>query len=153
MSARPTRRMPLTGGPSPIESLEMQQFGRRVHDLRVARGMSQSDLARAIWGTTKDKNGYDVARNRDRISQYEMGRSIPEPQNLKALAEALGTSVEDLAPGVVMSTIDREAPAIQITAVAGHMDRVHVVLNKLVPLTVAAKIIAIVSEDEAANGE
>ncbi len=69
MSARPIRRVPPAGGLDGPEQIQMQEFGRRVHDLRMARGMSQSDLARAIGGTTKDARGYDVARNRDRISQ------------------------------------------------------------------------------------
>lgn len=59
--------------------------------------LSASEIARRIWGTTKDRRGYDVARNRDRIGHYLSGNSYPEPDNLAKLAEALGVAIEDIA--------------------------------------------------------
>jgi transcriptional regulator with XRE-family HTH domain len=60
-------------------------------------GMSSSELARQVWGTTTDKRGYTVARNRDRIGHYLAGTSYPEAENLAKLAAALGVPVETLA--------------------------------------------------------
>ena len=58
--------------------------------------LNASDVARRIWGPTKDKRGYEVARNRDRIGHYLNGTSYPEPDNLVELANVLKLPVEDL---------------------------------------------------------
>jgi transcriptional regulator with XRE-family HTH domain len=63
----------------------------------LKQGLSASEVARRVWGSTKDKRGYDVARNRDRIGHYLAGTSYPEPENLQLLADALGLPIEDLA--------------------------------------------------------
>lgn len=59
--------------------------------------VSASDLARIVWGSTTDKRGYSVARNRDRIGHYLSGTSYPEPENLQKIADALDVPVDDLA--------------------------------------------------------
>jgi transcriptional regulator with XRE-family HTH domain len=133
-------------GRSHTERLEVQAFARRLHDLMMAKGLSQSDLARAIWGKAVDGRGYDVAKNRDRISQYLKGLSVPEPVNMAKIARELGVTVTDLAPDAVASAIDRENPAISMTMVAGHTDKTHLQINQLVPLDTAAKIIALLNE-------
>jgi len=65
--------------------------------------LNASEVARRIWGVTKDGRGYDVARNRDRIGAYLAGTSYPEPANLEKLAAAVGVPVEEL-------LIERENP-------------------------------------------
>lgn len=146
MSGRATRRMaPSSGGPSPIKTLEMQEFGRRLHDIRSQNGMNQSDLARAVWGEHTGPDGKKSAKNRDRISQYEKGQSFPDPHNLARLAEALGVAPEVLAPDVVAATVDHENPAIQVTAVNGHFDKVHLRVNLLTSMVVAAKVLALLT--------
>lgn len=147
MSKAPTRRLPPAGGRTGIERLELQEFGRKLQSLLNARGMSQSDLARAVWGETQDNRGRMVARNRDRISQYVSGKGFPEPQNLARMAEVLDVPVEELAPDIVASAVDREDPAIQMTAVTGHMDKVYLRVNTLVSLAVAAQVIGLLSGD------
>lgn len=114
----------------------------------VQRGLSQSDLAREVWGTTTDTRGYTVAKNRDRIGAYLRGESLPEPQNLARLAEALGTKTEELAPDIVAATVDREAPELALTMVAGHPDKAHLQINKLVPIGLAVKIMGLLTEGE-----
>lgn len=146
MSARPRRLLPPAAGRTGVERLELQQFARRLHELMSQRGMSQSDLAREVWGTTTDTRGYTVAKNRDRIGAYLRGESLPEPQNLSRLAEALGAKTEELAPEIVASTVDRENPEIAMTMVAGHHDKVHLQINKLVSLALATKIIGLLAE-------
>ena len=147
MSGKPRRRLPPAAGASGIERLEMQEFARKLHDLRTSKGMSQSDLARAVWGETTDTKGNRVAKNRDRISQYEMGKSIPEPHNLVALAEALDVDAKELAPEVVAAAVDREEPEIQIVAVRGHPDKVHVIVNTLTSMATAAQIMALLTNE------
>lgn len=41
---------------------EYEDFARRLVDAMARKGMSQSDLARAVWGSTTDTRGRDVAR-------------------------------------------------------------------------------------------
>jgi transcriptional regulator with XRE-family HTH domain len=61
----------------------------------AGQNLSNSALARRIWGTTKDARGYDVSRNRDRISAYLSGDSLPNRDTRPKLAAALGlTEVE-----------------------------------------------------------
>jgi hypothetical protein len=62
----------------------------------AARGFNHSDVARAIWGTTKDTRGYEVARNRDRIGHYLAGTSYPELNTLYALAQAFSVFPDDI---------------------------------------------------------
>lgn len=135
-----------TGGPTQYEQIESERFARRLHQLMLEKGMSQSDLAREIWGTTTNAQGRNVARNRDRISVYLKGDTIPETKNLGLLAKALGVEPHELAPDIMASAVDRENPEIAMTAIAGHADKVHLRVNKLVPLPIAAKIIDMLSD-------
>jgi len=142
--------MPPAAGRTHVARVELEQFARRLHQMLTDRGMSQSDLAREIWGETKDSRGYSVAKNRDRISAYLRAESLPEPQNLAKIAEVLGVAPEDLVPDLTAATVDRERPEVAMTMVAGHTDRVHLQVNTLLPLGVAAQIIALI--DQAKQG-
>lgn len=140
MSARPRRLMPPTAGKTQVERVELDQFARRLHAAMNAKGMSNSDLARAVWGETKDGKGYTVAKNRDRIGVYLRGEGFPEPRTLAKLADALDTTPTDLAPEITAATVDRERPELAMTMVAGHPDKVHLQINSIVPLAIAVEI-------------
>lgn len=60
-------------------------WGRKIEKLMLAKGMRQSDLARACG----------LVRNP--ISTWINGRSYPSPLNLQKLARALGVTVADIA--------------------------------------------------------
>jgi len=79
------------------KSVLYQHFAEQLAAAMKEQGLNASEVARRIWGTKKDRRNYDVARNRDRIGHYLSGRSYPEPENLRKLAEALGIPVEQLA--------------------------------------------------------
>lgn len=151
MTAR-KRRLPAVGGKTPIKSFQLDEFARRLYARRTELGLSQSDLARTVWGETMDKRGYMVAKNRARISAYESGEHYPDQENLVALADALDMPVEQLAPDLYAASVDHEKPEISLTAVAGHPDKVHYQLNTLIPLEVAAEITMIVSRAKGALG-
>jgi transcriptional regulator with XRE-family HTH domain len=119
----------------------MEQFANRLYQLRNEKGWSRSDLARKIWGETTTRDGRKAAKNRDRISVYEMGKQCPDPHNLAKLAKALGTTPEELAPNITASTVERQNPEIALVAVAGHTDKVHLKVNKLVSMNIATMII------------
>jgi len=140
-----------TGGRTQVEKLEMDRFARRLYEMMNERGLSQSDLARKAFGTKTDKRGYEVARNRDRISVYLKGTSLPDPKNLQKIADALGVDPDELAPEIAASTIDRENPEVALTAIAGHGDKVHLQVNKLLPLSLASKIVSMIAAHDDTN--
>jgi transcriptional regulator with XRE-family HTH domain len=140
----PTRRLPPApagaAGRTRIMQMELEQFASKLQALRIAKDWSQSDLAREVWGETETRAGRKVAKNRDRISTYEMGKSWPDPHNLTKIANALGVSPEELAPDITAATVERQNPEIAVIAVAGHADKVHLKVNKLVPMSIATLI-------------
>jgi transcriptional regulator with XRE-family HTH domain len=145
--------MPPTAGKTHTQRHSLQQFARRLHELLTEKDMSGADLARAAFGTHVNKRtGYTEATGRDRISAYLAGKTYPEPRTLQKLADALGVTAEDLAPDAVAATVDRENPAISINMVEGHPDKVHLVVNKLVPLAVAMEIGSILAKLEDKGG-
>jgi hypothetical protein len=58
-----------------------QAFAAILRDAMTKAGVNPSEVARRVWGTTKDKRGVNVARNRDRIGHYLNGTSYPAPEN------------------------------------------------------------------------
>lgn len=146
MSRAPRRLLSASGGRTQYEKLELERFARKLHEAITAKGMSPSDLAAEVWGRTTDTRGYSVAKGRDRISVYLQGKSVPDPKNLAKIAEVLGMKVEDLAPDITASTVEKENPEIAMTMVAGHADKVYLRVNKLVPLALAAQIIQMLSD-------
>jgi transcriptional regulator with XRE-family HTH domain len=146
MSRLPHRLLASSGGPTQYEKHEIEMFSRRLHEAMIKKGLSQSDLAAMIWGRTKDQRGYDVAKGRDRISVWLRGKAIPDPQNLKKLADTLELDVAELAPDITAATVEKENPEIAMTMIAGHADKVFLRVNMLVPLALASKVIAMLSE-------
>lgn len=78
---------------------ELRQFGANVYVLRTRKGMKQTDLARAVFGDITLPRGQIAARNRDRITAYELGRGFPDKETLAKLAKALGVTVYELVGG------------------------------------------------------
>lgn len=145
MSRNPVYRLPPSDQPVQVE-LRNQEFARRLYKILVEKGWSQSDLARRAFGTKTDERGYTVAKGRDRISVYLRGQGYPEPKTLAKIAKVLRVSVEDLAPDIHSGTISRERPEVMIHQAAGHSDRVHLVVNKIVPNAVATRVMDLINE-------
>jgi transcriptional regulator with XRE-family HTH domain len=103
---------------------------------REAKGWSQSDLARVIWGLITSTRGYPVARNRDRISVYERGLSSPNGLHLKQLAAALGVAPADLLDGPAVGP----SPTFLITQAPTEPGKARLQVDMVVPFTVAAAI-------------
>jgi len=128
-------------------------FSKNLHKFLNERDMTQSDLARAIWGETTTPDGKTVAKGRDRISVYLKGNVVPAPATLRKLAEALDVPVEELAPDIMGVAVDRDNPEFAVSTIAGHPDKSYVRLNKLMPFRYALEIGAIVERaDRAAKG-
>lgn len=117
--------------------LGKQEFGRRLMKFMLDRGWNQSDLAR------------NANLGRDAISTYVRGRSFPEPKSLRALADALGKSTEELLPNSVTMAMDADtAPMLEIKQAAGHPDRVFIRINRMVTLQQAAEIFNVINRGE-----
>lgn len=137
------------GDSSPnIEIVRAETFARNLFKLMTDRGLSQSDLARALWGETTTPEGKTVAKGRDRISVYLKGRTVPTPATLKRLAEALSVPLEELAPDVMGAAVDRDNPEFSLSSVAGHPDKTFVRISKLMPLKYAVEIAQIIEKVE-----
>src|SRR5438477_11469960 len=101
------------GGRRPTTA-EKQQFARRLLELAQAKGWSQSDLARAAFGSVVDRQGRTAARRRDSISAYLSGRSFPDPRSLAALCRALAVAPQDLAAFALRRGGGDEEPMLEI---------------------------------------
>jgi transcriptional regulator with XRE-family HTH domain len=124
----------------------MREFARRLHLEMQKRQWSQSDLARAAFGSRKDRRGYNVAKGRDRISVYLRGKQRPEPKHLASIAAALSMKPEELAPGLHVTGINQVHPAVRMYSVEGQIDMSHLVVDMVMPMAVAAKIVSILAE-------
>ncbi len=143
----PTDANDVDGSPA-NEIVRSETFARNLHQAMLDRGMSQSDLARALWGETTTPEGRTVAKSRERISVYLRGRTIPTTQTLRSIAEVLGMTPEELAPNVIGAAVDRDNPEFSMSMVAGHSDKVFVRVSKLLPLHYAVEIANIIDRAE-----
>jgi hypothetical protein len=116
------------------------------------RGWSASDLARRIWGEVTTRNGKKAARNRAIISAILLKRSWPNSRTLKVIADALGMTVAELTghPAATAATrparVKRGGPEVSLVTLTALDDRralLHV--NKILPMDVAVKILALIS--------
>ena len=64
-----------------------EAFGSRLKRLIAAKGWSQSDFARQVWGSDKQ---------RERVSAYVNGKQFPGVKNLNLIAKVLGVTVGEL---------------------------------------------------------
>lgn len=119
-------------------------FIEKLRKLMHEKRLSQSALARKIWGEIEDPRGYKVARNRDRISSWLAGKSTPDLENLNKLAVVLDVSPDELLPHTEPlpgSHAQYGPPEITITSVAGTSPgTVLLQVNKMVPMPVALKV-------------
>jgi transcriptional regulator with XRE-family HTH domain len=64
-----------------------RRLGRRIAELRRARGLKQGELATLL------------VVPRGRLAKWEAGYNAPPPEDLVALSESLGVSVDELLTG------------------------------------------------------
>lgn len=119
-------------------AVERREFARRLQQTLLDRQMTQSDLARAMWGERVAKDGNTVARNRDLISKYINGKSVPERRTLNLMSEVLNVEADWLFPSIMGTGAEREAPEIEMRVLAG--GRALLRINALLPLAIAMSV-------------
>lgn len=120
--------------------LTKQQFGKRLYKLMLGKGWHQSELHR--------QSGLP----RDSISTYIRGKSLPTPQSLQKLAEALGVKPEELLPNHTESAIDEDTPSFEMKVSPNAPNTAWLRVNRLVSMPSALKIADILAHDDAING-
>lgn len=131
---------------TPLERAELDAFSRKLNELMARQGMSQSDLARAVWGSTIDPRGRDTAKNRDRISHYTRGSQLPEARTMKLLATALGVDPTELSPSRSLPSTPGSAREVSLTTIGGRSDVALVSVNKMLPMSYAVRVLALLAE-------
>jgi transcriptional regulator with XRE-family HTH domain len=134
-------------------------FAEKLQDAMTKAGLSKSEIARRIWGTTKDKRGFTVAKNRDRMGQYTSGATYPEPETLQKLADAVGVPVEELTsnpgptPGDHPAGQSRRTPSAStgeliLTELPAQPTKTRLQIDRVVHWKVAEQIRRILKEAE-----
>lgn len=139
----------LKAPPTPEQKKAQTEFAARLKKLMEERGMTQSSLARELWGTIKDGRGYEVARNRDRISVYLAGLGLPEEDNAKSMAKILGCTVEDLMGAEGMTkpiTRNRGTITTQMVMSEDRPGWMQVQVNVLMPMPKVAELVKMLDE-------
>lgn len=130
-------------GDTPLtpDALTRQEFGRRLHKILLEKRWNQSELAR------------QANMKRDSISAYVNGKRWPTPASQKAMADALGMTVDELFPNAIMHRIDDEVPAFEMKTAAGHPGQAWVRVNRWMSMASATKIAEILNIEDQRNVE
>ena len=126
---------------------EYATFAKLLRNAMLDRKMNASDLARAIWGTTTDPRGYEVAKNRDRVGAYLAGTGYPSRETLPRLCEAVGLD-PTLVPLPTRSSAPREfagTPDVTITLLTEHPGMCSMYIRKVIPVDIGMQIMTLVN--------
>ena len=138
-----TKGLPPSTAEIAVRRRKLKQLSRNVRHCRTAKFWSQSDLARECWGEYENpRTGRMSAKNRDRVSSIERGRSWPEAHTLALIASALGTTPEELAGETAAQIVEPEGQEFAMVAVG---DKVRLRVNKLVSMSIATQIMVLLN--------
>lgn len=106
-------------------------FAARLFRLMTQKGWNQAELARR------------AGLNRAAVNKYISGRSLPSPESLNNMAQALGISPLQLLPPGALGP--DPAPAAPQVSLAGRPDgRGLLTINAVVPMETALQVLALV---------
>lgn len=114
------------------------EFARRLQAAMIAKGMQQSDLARAAEIHLPKGKRF----GRDSISLYIRAKSLPGPLHLKALCAALGAKPEELLPTRGIPAAGDSAPTLDARDLGDGNTWLRI--NQAVPWDDAIKIMQLV---------
>lgn len=118
------------------DQIVRDQFSRRLYKALVAKGWTQSELARQV--------GFQRAA----ISSYIQARSLPTPANLSKLGKALGMAPEELLPPVGEVLADVAAPLDAFSFKEVGNGQVRLQVNKIVSMPTAMEVIGLINRDQ-----
>ena len=113
-----------------------QEFGRLLYQAMLAKGWTQSELARQA----------DISR--DKVSTYIRGKTMPTVRNAQKLADVLGVTREALLPNSMEMAVEQDDPDLEIKRSPGmpsHLTWLRV--NRAVSLDTALKIAELIQND------
>ena len=84
------------GTPVIRESVFMMEFNRKLQEMRKQRGLTQEELAEALYVS------------RTAISKWESGRGTPSIDSLKSIAKFFSVTIDELLSGEDVLTIAKE---------------------------------------------
>lgn len=120
--------------------------------LMEEQSLTNSDLAAKIWGRYVNAEGKNVARGRDRISQWLNGRNRPSKKSLDELAKALNVKVSDLTPEAEMKAAHQVAPDwVFSKPTGGEPGLIFIELAMFLPDEIALAIHGLLVRDAAAR--
>ncbi len=125
---------------APVEAVKIE-FAHRLQQAMIKKGWNQSELARqAQLHLPGGRLG------RDNVSTYIRGSVLPGPNNLHALATALGVKVDDLLPSRgVPSAADKSPPLDYRDLGDGN---VWLKINQAIPRRLALRIMNMLAGDD-----
>ena len=106
---------------------ELEKFRENLVRGMIAKQLTASDVARAMWGSSINAQGNSVAKGRDRMTHYLSGSTYPSPENISKLCEVLDLTVDDLAMEPEKANLPRAAvpvPASPASTMSNNYDPV-----------------------------
>lgn len=113
------------------------EFAKRLQTAMVAKGWTQSELARRAALHMPDKKF-----GRDNVSNYIRGTTMPGPANLNALAKVLGMAAKELVPSRGLPSVDdRMPPPLDVKELSD--GRAWLRVNQAVDWNTAMQVVAL----------
>lgn len=76
-----------------------------LHKYMAERNLTQSDVARMVWGETVDSLGYTVPDKKHYLSRWFSGKVEPSLPTLRLISTKLGIPIIDLVDNVAPSDL------------------------------------------------
>lgn len=118
------------------------EFARRLQQRMRAKGFTQTDLA----NRASERMPGDAVIGKDSISLYIRGKSFPGPTRVQALADALGTTAEELIPTRGVKTAEGAHPSVAVKEAEDGQAWIRI--NKKVKWTTAVKVLELLKTEE-----
>lgn len=117
------------------DQIVREQFAKRLYRALINKGWTQSELARQA----------NLTRNA--VSTYMRAQALPTPNNLEALAKALGVAPEELLPpvGQVLAEPVMPIDVCSFKEVGSGQARLQV--NKIVSTDTALEVVQLINRD------
>lgn len=111
-----------------------EEFAKRLYKAMENKGWTQSQLARY------------AGLNRDAISTYIRGRSIPSPDSLSKMAKVLDVKAEDLLPKYFESAAQEQPTRMELKEIHGESGYMWLKINMRLPRDIAIKVFMLINE-------